>query len=174
VDVDLGVGPPGTPEVVGGDVDGEPRRSLKDRLLGPSAEEAEGPLGVGAAPFDPQSAEDLLSGITGALAMLWADPDVPDLWEPTEDELRQLSAYLARVATQHPRVARAIEKGDGLIAAVVLAEYVGRNMGELTAAKQARQERTWPDGDQRGEVDDDAGRGGPAAPGAADRGHAFR
>lgn len=176
---DLAPGPPGPVEVNTDDTPDDPGGSgllggWRDRWLGgaPAEAPAGGPvdgLAVGEVvgpPVDEEDIEAFLEGVAGVLAVVFPDSDVPDLWQMTPAELRQMTRYITRIASRRPAVAAAIERADGLMFVMTVGEYVARNMGEKSAAAAARDERTWPNGDDQREAV--RGAGGDRPPPAGD------
>lgn len=154
--VDLTVGPPGEPEV--DELAGE---LLDDELA------AEATLAVEPTYVDPATVRVVLETTTGVIHALAADPDVPDHWHATDDELEQASAALARIANRSPVLRRAVGGGNGDAIALVIpvGKYAIRNA--VAGRQAARQREETHRGDEQPEADDPGAQATGRWPGVA-------
>lgn len=118
---DLSVGPPAPPEV--GDV---PDAGLE--------------LAESVPQVDESMVRALVQGLGGALGYAAGDPDVPNHWRFTDQELGDLVPPLTRIVNRHAHLRRAVIRGDEMALGLVLAGYAGRNLALARTAREARRE----------------------------------
>jgi hypothetical protein len=149
-DVLLGIGSPGAEEAALGDVD------LDDLGVG----DLGGPELV-----DVGLSVDSVRGVLATIGLtlhgfIGEDGAGDEHWQFSSDELDLLAPAVHRIAMRRPKLRQAIEHGDEMTVALILAGYFGRN---LEATRMARKQ------DDHGDVDRQA-PGAPTATGPPPRG----
>jgi hypothetical protein len=91
--------------------------------------------------LDVDQVRRFLAGLGSVAGFALADPDVPEHWRFTADELDDLAPAITAIANRRPAMAMAIERSDYVVVAMHLARYTGRNVQAGRAARTAREER---------------------------------
>lgn len=143
--VEFAVGAPRAPEVETGPTDSAKpatsRRPRRDSMREAGMPAAPDPFGEPAPLVDERQVRGLCKSLSGVLSALVGDPDVDRHWRFTDDELDELVPPLTRYINRTPRLLVAVEKGNELEIALVLAGWAGRNITDGQRAREVRRER---------------------------------
>jgi hypothetical protein len=179
-EVDLSVGPPSAPEVAAGVGDpvppaakpksGRPPKSPPSSST--SSSEPAAPTGLDELdePLPAVTMDQVRVVVMGAglmLSMAFGDDEVPDHWRFSEVELAALVPPLTSIINRRPALRRAVQRGDELTVALVLAGYSGRNLDALRGARRARAQREQETDAREGETASVAGAAGARSDGDA-------
>lgn len=179
--VDLSVGAPSAPEVVGGVGDAVPEAGKAKRTRSSSTRSSSTSTSTPPptqVPSGLDGLDDALPAVTMdqvrvvvmsaglMLSMTLGDADVADHWRFTELELAALVPPLTTVINRRPALRRAVLRSDEATIALVLAGYAGRNLDSWRGAKKHRDDQAEVESGREGEADGAARAAGAGGDGA--------